>query len=535
MPPLPLPKMHMLDANLSAADEAAILSAIRPGLLSAATIRARHLLVLALALIALCLTYFDTLAAMVSIWGRSDTFAHGYLVAPISAWLIWRQRRQLQAVPVACSPLGVLAAIFAGLAWMLGELASVASLSQFALVALLIALVWAIMGTAMLRTCAFPLAFLFFLVPFGEFLFPTMMDWTTDFVVAAVRLSGLPVYVEGRSLIIPSGQWQVVEGCSGVRYLIASVVVGSLYAYLNYRSPMRRLVFTVFSVGLPVLANWVRAWGIVMIGHLSDNRLATGVDHLIYGWVFFGIIMSLLFWIGSYWQEQEAPMPSAAPGQMHIAHTNHVWILFALLAALMWRPLLDDFLPPVHQGTLRLAPLLPPVGWRQVEPDPLPQWSPSHAGMRARFRSVWTDGDRPVGLQIDYYRDQRPGEELVQTGNRVLISRDPVWKMSSQGSVEVQMSGRSTSMISTTIASASDRLLVWHGYWIGGRWTTNPYLAKVLLSLTRLRVEGDDSAIVTIYTPDVEGDRAGAAALLQRFLSRMGPAIDNMLMQTARP
>ena len=59
---------------------------------------------------------------------------------------------------------------------------------------------------------------------------------------------------------------------------------------------------------MPIVANWLRAYMIVMIGHLSNNKLAVGVDHIIYGWVFFGLVMLLLFWVGSFWQESPRPL-----------------------------------------------------------------------------------------------------------------------------------------------------------------------------------------------------------------------------------
>ena len=70
--------------------------------------------------------------------------------------------------------------------------------------------------------------------------------------------------------------------------IIASLTVGTLFAYLSYRSLNRRLIFVGVAFAVPVIANWMRAYMIVMIGHLSGNKLAVGVDHLIYGWVFFG-------------------------------------------------------------------------------------------------------------------------------------------------------------------------------------------------------------------------------------------------------
>src|SRR4029077_2223580 len=120
------------------------------------------------------------------------------------------------------------------------------------------------------------------------------------------RASGVPVYREANHFSIPSGRWSVVEACSGIRYIIASVMVGTIYAALAYSSMRRRALFIVASILVPVVANWLRAYLIVMLGHLSNNRIAVGVDHLIYGWVFFGIVMALLFWVGSFWQQDPA-------------------------------------------------------------------------------------------------------------------------------------------------------------------------------------------------------------------------------------
>src|SRR4029079_4205078 len=132
-----------------------------------------------------------------------------------------------------------------------------------------------------------------------------MMDWTADFTVTALRLSGIPVFRVGTFFTIPSGQWSVVEGCSGLRYLIASITVGALFAYLSYQKPWKRILFVVLSVIVPIIANGMRAYMIVMIAHLSDMKLALGIDHLIYGWLFFGIVMLLLFWSGSFGRPPE--------------------------------------------------------------------------------------------------------------------------------------------------------------------------------------------------------------------------------------
>jgi exosortase len=104
----------------------------------------------------------------------------------------------------------------------------------------------AVLGWKVARRMTFPLLFLFFAVPFGEFTQPKLMDWTAYFTILGLRLTGIPVYSEGQNLVIPSGSWSVIEACSGVRYLIASVTVGTLFAYLTYHSLRRRLFSSVF-------------------------------------------------------------------------------------------------------------------------------------------------------------------------------------------------------------------------------------------------------------------------------------------------
>jgi exosortase/archaeosortase family protein len=110
-----------------------------------------------------------------------------------------------------------------------------------------------------------------------------------------LRASGIPVFREGNKIVIPSGAWLVVEACSGVRYLLASLMVGTLFAYLNYQSARRRWTFVALSILIPIVANWIRAYLIVMLGHLSGNKIAVGVDHLIYGWLFFGVIIASMY------------------------------------------------------------------------------------------------------------------------------------------------------------------------------------------------------------------------------------------------
>ena len=260
---------------------------------------------------AILAVYFGTAASIEAIWRRAETFAHGYVVVPIVLWLLWRRRAALAQVPVKPFWPGLAAVGTFGAVWLVGSTSAVLGIEQFALLFMIQAAVVSIVGLRFARAIAFPLAFLLFAVPFGEIFVPRLIDWTADFTVLAVRASGVPVYREGNQFNIPSGAWSVVEACSGIRYLIAALMGSTLYAYLTYRSPWRRVAFILASIPVPIVANWLRAYMIVMLGHLSNNKIAADVDHLIYGWIFFGVVILLMFWVGSFWREDEPPPPSA--------------------------------------------------------------------------------------------------------------------------------------------------------------------------------------------------------------------------------
>lgn len=240
--------------------------------------------------------YYQTTWSMVATWNRSETYAHGFLILPFSIYMIWTRRRQLLLLDHQPNFLALIALCGLGFIWLIATLASVQIVTQYMLVAMIPIIVWAILGNRILIATAFPLVYLFFAVPFGDVLIPPLIDFTADFTVRALQLTGVPVFREGTFFSLPTGNWSVVEACSGLRYLIASVTLGTLYAYLTYFSFKRRIIFIILSIIVPIIANGIRAYLIVMTGHLSGMTLAVGVDHLIYGWIF--LVLSCCYYFG---------------------------------------------------------------------------------------------------------------------------------------------------------------------------------------------------------------------------------------------
>lgn len=481
---------------------------------------------LLLALLALLLLYRETALAMVTIWERSETFAHAFVVPPIALWLIWRQRALLATLTPRPSPLFLLPMLALGLLWLLGWLASVNAATQFAFVGMLVLAVPATLGWPVARAIAFPLGFLLFCVPFGEFLMPQLMEWTAHFTVAALRLSGIPVYQEGLQFIIPSGSWSVVEACSGIRYLMASVMVGALFAYLNYRSMKRRWVFVAISAILPLAANWLRAYLIVVLGHLSSNKLATGADHLVYGWVLFGLIMLALFMIGARWAEPDAPLPEAGAadaGAAAPASSSRGWVTAALLVLLYAAPLGLAHWLEGRDSTLPVqlkAPVL--AAWQGGAPMAqrfTPAFEFPAAELETTFAHGQAPGAGPVGVYVGYYRQQDFKSKLISSNNVLVRFKDKQWVRVSEapgqaaladgGSVSLRSAELRGSAIGADAGAA--RLRVWQFYWVNGRWLSVDWQAKVYGSLMRLLGQGDDGAVLVIYADKGEAGQGDAA------------------------
>jgi exosortase A len=483
--------------------------------------------------VALLAIYHETFLSVVNIWERSETFAHGFLIFPISAWLVWRQAPVVARIPPRPDFRALPVLLLLGLGWLMARLVGVLVIEQYAMMGMVPVLVWLLLGWRVASALAFPLGFLLAAVPVGESLIPRMMDFTADFTVKMLQITGIPVYREGTFFSIPSGDWSVVEGCSGLRYLIASITLGFLYAYLSYRSIWRRLAFIALASVFPVIANGLRAYMIVMIAHLSDMKLALGVDHFIYGWVFFGLVMLLLFWLGSLWAEPETAEPAEAPAAgsgTGAADNGVLWksLAIGLAVALVWPARAAHI---AHLAEARNAPValvLPDRAGAWGPTEVFTDWEPSYVGPKAKAVKFYSDGSAKVAVYLMYYRGQDPSAELVNSRNMLIPQKHPVWKMPGEKPTAIDLNRKAGTVLQGQLQSPRQRLLTWRWNRIDGRYTANDYVGKLLEAKAAILGGETDEAGIVIAT-EYDGDPRAAAAVLQRFVDALLPSLEETL------
>jgi exosortase A len=264
------------------------------------------LLRLGLAWLALIALFFGEWRAMAHQWWDASTYNHILLVPPILFWLVRLRAAELgRMTPQGWWP-GLIAFAGALLLWVPASVADVDLLSQLAAVAMLQAAALALLGPRVAAALLFPLAYMTFLVPFGDELVPALQMVTAKMAVALTHWSGVPARIDGVFIDTPAGLFKVAEACSGVKFLIAMAALGTLVANICFKSWRRRALFMAAALVVPVLANGVRAWGTIYIAQSMGIAFAAGFDHIVYGWVFFALVIAAL--LGAAWRFFDRPM-----------------------------------------------------------------------------------------------------------------------------------------------------------------------------------------------------------------------------------
>lgn len=490
-----------------------------------------------LGIIAIVAMFWGTAVSMADTWQSSATYNHGFLVPLISLYLIGVCRWKLSRYEPAPSLWGVVAVVVMAFGWLIGNIASVRAIEQFAFIGMIDALFIAVMGWRAAWAIVFPLIYLMFAVPFGDFLIAPLQDLTAVFVVKALRVMEIPVYLEGIFLAIPTARFEVAEACAGVRFLIATLALGTLFGFLTFRSYRRFAMFLALSFVVPVIANWFRALGIVLIAHYSNSKYAVGADHIIYGWVFFSFVTIILLSIGMMMREKtpvtKAPQEAAIAVPSGRAGSSGAIAGMAILSLVMASAALAYERISLPDGFVSVdaAPALPDIGggWRAA-PGVRSSWHPSFPTADAEIiRSYEKDG-RSVQFFIAYYGHQTQGKEIVHNSNRVADGK--VWNRAADRTATVKVNGASVDVTVTRMLRGDRGRLAMSWYWVGGRFTGNKYMAKLLQVKSRL-VGGPTAAATVVVSAGYEQVPREAEKVLRDFLGHAGP-VREMLERTSK-
>jgi len=492
-----------------------------------------HLAALSIVLMTASIVYFDTFRSMVGIWARSDTFLHGFIILPLSVYLVWQKWSHLKLIPPRSTILGAWLLLGISTAWLLADVLGIQVGKHFAATAIIPAAILTVMGSSFVRAIAFPIAYLFFAVPFGEFWVPELMEITADLAIGLLHLTGIPVFRDELFLSTPMGDFEVAKACSGIRYLLATLALGTLYAYLNYHRAYKRLIFIAFSFVLPIIANGIRAYGIVAIAHYSDIKHAVGVDHIIYGWIFFGVVIGLMFFVGNRYRDADPPNDESASvdaqGSRLSQPSRLAFAVLAAAAAMTFGPLASQALTTKYALESELSNGLPNAmaGWRgTVLTDA--DWAPSF--IRATQESLvrYLESGVQVEVALIRYAGQRQGSELANDLNSIFGNNG--WTRRKTRALEIEISeSRSMRVVESLAARNGAVRRFWHWYEVDGIIATSNSKIKLNEALSLLR--GGPAISSAVIVSVIEN--GSSPDVLQTFMSDAYESIRECLGATA--
>jgi exosortase A len=273
--------------------------------------------------------FWPTVHSLVSTWSGSRSFSHGFVVLPSCLYLIWCYRTRLAGVMPTPSRGGLVWLSTSALVWILGNMLEIMVLQQVALVTLLPGLLLTIFGITVTRTLAYPLGILLFAVPTGAALESWLQEFTATFVMTGFQLVGIPALRDGNFITVSTGTWEVARDCAGLRYVLSGMTLGYLYTALAYQRPMRRMEFLLAFLPLLIVANGIRAFGVILTDHLG---IVQGYDHRLFSYSVYAMTVFPALWFGLKWREDRLEQPRQASRSRFISENTPVQPLQASYA-----------------------------------------------------------------------------------------------------------------------------------------------------------------------------------------------------------
>ncbi len=507
-------------------------------------------ILIACAVLALSLWLFwDGLWLMAWWWVGDPEYSHCILIPPVAVFLIWQQKHRLGQIPFEGSWWGVGLVLLGGGLLVLGQLATIYTLVQYAYLVTLYGLVLSFTGTRAFRVLAVPLLILAFMIPLPQFflynLSTKLQLLSSELGVWFMRLFGVSVFVEGNVIDLGGYKLQVAEACDGLRYLFPLMTLGFLMAYFYKGARWKRIALFLSSIPVTIVMNSLRIGTIgVMVEHWGIG-MAEGFLHEFQGWMVFMVSAALMLgeiavlnrigreagtWRQLFGVEWPEPAPKgtvyrARPLPKTFLAAAAILVAFVLLALVLPRPV--EVIPsrasfvefPMHLGA----------------------WS----GQRASLEGIYIDqlklddyllvdyvngGGGHVNLYMAYYNSQRKGE-AVHSPRSCLPGGG--WQLREFDQREIQsvrINGQPLRVNRTLIELGNQRELVYYWFEQRGRIITNEFAVKWFLfwdAVTRHRTDG---ALVRIITSVPLGSsEADADGELTEFASRLAPQLSSYI------
>jgi len=474
---------------------------------------------LAVVLAVLGYLYADSLRVLAQSWLQDDNYSHGPFIPLISLYLIWLRWNQLHRVVRHGAWWGLPVTAVGLVVYVAGEFAAMHAVIQLSLWVVIMGLLTCVIGLSGIRLLAFPLLYLLAAIPMPEFLQGELSNrlqlWSSALGIGCLQLIGVMAYREGNVIDLGPIQLQVVEACSGLRYLFPLTALTLLVAYLYRESLWKRVLLVLSSIPISILLNGFRIGTIGLLVETYGKSAADGFSHFFEGWIFFvaslGLLCAEMWLLARVGSTSSSPpfieLIGPPPDEPHrtastfaVSHpagrmspvpilAGGVLLILATLAAPSVAP--HEFPSPARQSLLDF-------------PLQLGEWAGVSSVMERQYLDALQLDDyvladystvekAPVNLYVAYYLSPKKGRsshsprQCIPGGGWEITSFEPLrldQRVDRAKALEVNR---------LVIQKGGQKQIVYYWFKQRDRWITSEYGVKFFLfwdSLTRHRADG---------------------------------------------
>jgi exosortase D (VPLPA-CTERM-specific) len=485
-----------------------------------------------------------SLLELVRRWTTQEEYSHGFLIPLVVAWLLWTRREVLLPSigrPAWTGPLLILLAMFFHI---LGTLSAVFILSQLAFIVALLGVTLALGGFPFLRVTFVPLFFLIFAIPLPYFIDANLSLQlqliSSQLGVFFIRLFQIPVFLEGNVIDLGDYKLQVVDACSGLRYLYPLLSLSFLAAYLFNAPIWQRALVLVSSIPITIAMNGFR---IGLVGVTVDRwgaQMADGALHFFEGWIIFvtsALLLTLEIYLLARFSRKrflEAFYPPTEAARiyptMHQKPTNRmpIYASLLLLCAIFLATSLISNRTEIVPERIQFVSFPATLGdWNGHASLLEPQVENSLA-LQDYIVSDYSKSDgKVINLYVAYYASQRTGES---PHSPLVCIPGNGWSITQLG--RTSFAGRPLNR--AIIERNGSKQLVYYWYEERGRWLASEYWSKWYLLSDAIIKNRSDGALVRLITPILPNElEEEADGRLITFMQDMLPSLSTYLPSEA--
>lgn len=469
-------------------------------------------------LAAVAVLYWPTFELLNAKWGQdTSTYSHGYLIAAVCVWLVWRAAGPL---PIARQPawLAIAFVLLVAAGWLFAVAGNVLIVQALAIPAIAFLALVAVFGIRSFTNWIVPVGYFLFAVPLWDAINPVLQGLTIAANSVMLGAMQIPAYIDGSFVQLAAGTFEIASGCSGLHFFIVAVALAVLYGHLNIESLQRRVLLVGVSMLFAIVMNWIRVTTIIVAGHVTDmQHYLVTVDHYVFGWVLFAIMLVPLMLVA---RRIEGDSTRQDPADAPPAEGNMPWRpAAAALVALAIAPAWGLWIKQAYAAAAPVADWPASLGdWRYVA-DADEHLDAEFAGPAGETFAVYSNGEQKLRLYANLYTHQSQGAELIGSDSKPYD--DTVWRLAADEASD------SYRVASITSGKRQRRLAYW--YRVGG--TDETSSMKVKISETWLSVTGRAGSGIRVVAADCGEDCAAADGAVRDFIESHRQAINDVFVE----